>query len=336
MQVLREQFDKQNLHQVIANLPKQFTDAWQSTEASIDSQTQKIVFCGMGGSALPANLLKTYMAVNKAAFYIPIKINRDYTLPHIVDESWCGFFDSYSGNTEETLSALAEAEEKGMKQIVILAHGGKLKQIAEEKGYTYIEIPDYSQPRMAYGYIIGALLKLFQNSGLLNIDENEFSTDIDKVMESMADLEKNGYELAQRCQNKIPIIYSSNVWKYIAMVWKINFNENSKTQAFWNALPELNHNEMVGFTNLVADYKNIIIQDPNDHPRTIKRMQVLKSILGDKLNTEIITMPEGSPFFKMLVSLSIGLWTSYYLALINSIDPTPVDLVEQFKNLVKE
>ena len=120
------------------------------------------------------------------------------------------------------------------------------------------------------------------------------------------------------------------------MVWKINFNENSKTQAFWNALPELNHNEMVGFTNLVADYKNIIIQDPNDHPRTIKRMQVLKSILGDKLNTEIITMPEGSPFFKMLVSLSIGLWTSYYLALINSIDPTPVDLVEQFKNLVKE
>ena len=230
----------------------------------------------MGGSALPANLLKTYLSVSKTNFNIPIKINRDYSLPSIVDENWCGFFDSYSGNTEETLAAIKEAEKKRMKQIIVLAHAGKLQEIAIKKGYTFIEIPDYSQPRMSYGFIIGALLKVFHNSKLIELDIEELKSDVNKCLIEMPNFETLGQDLAGKTKGKIPLIYSSNVWKYVAMVWKINFNENTKTQSFWNAFPELNHNEMVGFKNLIAEYKNIILMDSAEHEQIKKRMEIAK------------------------------------------------------------
>ena len=232
MQDLRQQLDTQNLFDIIKNLPQQFLDGFNATTASINSDTAKIIFCGMGGSALPANLLKTYLSVSKSNFNIPIKINRDYSLPHSVDENWCGFFSSYSGNTEETLSCLAEAEQKGLKQIIIFAHGGKLKEIAEAKNYQFIQIPDTKQPRMSYGFYIGALLKIFVNSGVLDMNSTEFEADIKKALTMNDEIELKSRELAQSAQNKIVLIYASNLWKYIAMVWKINFNENAKTQSF--------------------------------------------------------------------------------------------------------
>ncbi len=336
MEELRRQFDKSNLHEIIADLPKQFNQAFKEIEVKINSDTKKIIFCGLGGSALPANLLKTFLSVTKSSFNIPIKINRDYTLPNLVDQSWCGFFDSYSGNTEETLAALAEAAARGMKQIIILAHTGKLKQIALEKGYQLIELPDTSQPRMSYGYVVGAMLKVFQNSGLLDLNIPELSKDIEAALSINSEVEEQGQMLAESIKGKVPIIYTSNIWKYVAMVWKINFNENTKTQSFWNVFPELNHNEMVGYTNLVGEYKVIIIKDLSDHPRVQKRMDIFENILGDKLNAQIITMRGGSPFYKLLTSLMLGLWSAYYLALLNQVDPTPVDLVEEFKKLMTD
>lgn len=331
---LAKKFDKENLAEVIANLPKQFSAAFAKTTASISPDTKKILFCGIGGSALPANLLKTFLSVTKANFDIPIKISRDYALPHLVNENWCGFFDSYSGNTEETLSALAAAEQTGLKQIIILAHAGKLKDIATERGYTFIEIPDTKQPRLAYGYIIGAMLKIFVNSGLLSLDFTALDNDIKQCLDLNQTLQTQAQSLAESIQGKIPVVYASNMWKYVAMVWKINFNENAKTQSFWNAFPELNHNEMVGFTNLVGSFKTIILKDSADHQRIQKRMSLFQQILGEKLNVEIINMTEGSSFYKLIATLLLGLWTSYYLALLNGIDPTPVDMVEEFKGLM--
>lgn len=331
MQELRQQLDSQNLFEIIKNLPQQFLDGYNATEVKIDSTTKKIVFCGMGGSALPANLLKTYLSVSKSNFNIPIKINRDYRLPHLVDNNWCGFFSSYSGNTEETIACLEEAEEKGLKQIVVFAHGGRLKEIAIEKNYLFVEVPDTKQPRMSYGFYIGALLKIFVNSGLLNIDFASFKSDIEKAMEMNDEIENKSQELAELAKNKIVLVYTSNIWKYAAMVWKINFNENAKTQSFWNAFPEMNHNEMVGFSNLVADYRTFILEDSEENDRTQKRFNIFNEILGDKLNIERIIMKDGSPLYKMITILMLGLWTSYNLALLNGIDPAPVLVVEEFK-----
>ncbi|HMB26424.1 MAG TPA: bifunctional phosphoglucose/phosphomannose isomerase [Patescibacteria group bacterium] len=334
MPAFDKKYDKQNLHEVISDLPLQFSQALEETKTKINPQTKKIVFCGLGGSALPANILKTFLCADKIDFNIPIKISRDYTLPQPVDKNWCGFFDSYSGNTEETLSALKQAEKIGLKQIVVLANNGQLKKIAQKKGYKFIQIPDTKQPRMSYGYIVGTMLKIFHNSKIIDLDLDKLKTETQKVYKKNKDLEKQAKTLAKKTQNSVPLIYASNIWKYLAMVWKINFNENSKVPAFWNAFPELNHNEMVGFENTNCQYKNIIIQDPADHPPIKKRMQTFQKILKNKLNTEIITMPSGSVAYKMFYSLSLGLWTSYYLALLNKLDPAPVKLVERFKKML--
>ena len=189
---------------------------------------------------------------------------------------------------------------------------------------------------MAYGYIVGALLKTFANSGLLNLNFDELNKDIEECLELNDEIEEKAQTLAKSLKGKIPIIYSSNVWKYIAMVWKINFNENSKTQSFWNAIPEMNHNEMVGFTNSLADYQIIVIKDPEDHPRNIMRMEKLQQVLKNKVPVEIIEMQSGSAFKKMITSLHLGLLTSYYLALINETNPAPVEMVEEFKVLLKK
>jgi len=327
----REQIDKENLYAVIKNIPNQFASAFDDVKIAFELRPEKIIFCGVGGSALPVNLLKTFLTASRVPFTIPLKIHRDYSLPQIVDSEWCGFFISYSGNTEETLDALAEAERRGLKEIIIMAHGGRLKEIAAEKNYKFIEIPDYSQPRMAYGYIFGAILKMFSNSEILTVNFNDMLADAEKINLYLPLFEKKAEDLATQLKNKIGLIYASNTWKYLAMIWKINFNENAKHPCFWNAFPEMNHNEIVGFTQQSNQFKAIILSDTADYSQTKKRMSVFAEQFKDSLNPEIIEMPNESVFYKMLYCLSLGCWTSYHLALLNNIDPTPVDTVEQFK-----
>ncbi len=332
---MSKKLDSQNLHAVISSLPQQFLDGYKFTDIKIPNNTKKILFAGMGGSALPANLLKTYLSTTKTDFKASIKINRDYPLPRVVDKSWCCFFSSYSGNTEEVLTCLKRAEEKGLKKIVILAHGGELKEIALRKKYAFVEIPDTEQPRMAYGYYVGALLRILVNSKLIDFDAKIFEQDIQKVKAQAKQIEKKAQAMAKTAKQKTVLVYATNKWKYLAMVWKINFNENAKTQSFWNAFPEMNHNEMVGFTNLLTKYKTFIINDPDENSSNIKRAQVFTKLLGKKLNVQNIEMPRGSEMLKMVTVLQLGLWTSYHLALLYKIDPAPVVLVEKFKKLLK-
>mgnify|MGYP001476204817 CR=1 FL=1 len=333
---MSKKLDSQNLHAVIQSLPQQFLDGYKFTDIKIPSNTKKIFFAGMGGSALPANLLKTYLSTTKTDFPASIKINRDYHLPRVVDKNWCGFFSSYSGNTEEVLTCLKRAEERGLKKIVVMAHAGQLKEIAQKKHYDFVEIPDTEQPRMSYGFYVGALLRILVNSKLIDFDVIAFEKDIKKVRSQAKQIEKQAQVMAKTAKDKTVLVYATNKWKYLAMVWKINFNENAKTQSFWNAFPEMNHNEMVGFTNLLTKYKTFIINDPDENSSNIKRAKIFTKLLGKKLNVENIEMPKGSEMLKMVTTLQLGLWTSYYLALLYRIDPAPVDLVEKFKKLMQQ
>lgn len=324
------------IDKIISVLPNQFLQAIDEVKIKLNPETKRILFCAMGGSAFPANLCQTFLNAAGIKSADEIIVPRDYNLPTAADSSWAAIFSSYSGNTEETLSALNEAKQKGVNQIIIFAHSGELQKISQSNGYPLVQIPDFVQPRLSYGYIMAALLKILADSGLADIDFDDIRADVKKYLNNNGELQSQGQKLAETIKGKIPIIYSSCVWRYVAMVWKINFNENAKTQAFWNVFPELNHNEMVGFTNLIANYKIIILKDPADHPRNQKRMDIFKQILGDKLNVEIIALPDKTAFYKMLYGLMLGLWTSYYLALAYEIDPAPVALVEEFKKLMAD
>jgi glucose/mannose-6-phosphate isomerase len=146
-------------------------------------------------------------------------------------------------------------------------------------------------------------------------------------------LENQGKILAQKLFNKIPIIYSSNEFKIIAKVWTIKFTENSKILSFWNYFPELNHNEMNGYANIKGkNFFTIILKSNVTHPRIIKRAEITAQMIKERGGeVEILDMPGKNILEKMFSSIILGDWTSYYLALLNNQDPTPVAMVEEFK-----
>ena len=319
------------MREVILNFPKQFKEGLEAAkDVKVKGKFSKIIVCGMGGSALPANILLTYLPDLK----LPLFIHRSYGLPSGTDKKSLIITISYSGNTEETISAYEEAVKKNLKPVAITC-GGKLKEIAEEENLPYVLIPSTGiQPRCASAYLFSALLKTLSNSGVIK-DKSE------EVLEMAGNLnplnfEDEGKNLAKKIIDKIPVVYASNRLKYLARIWKIKFNENLKIMAFWNYFPELNHNEMVGLTNLKGNFHFIILKDANDHPRILKRMEIFAGLIKEKgVQIDFVELEGKNTLEKIFNNLILSDWLTYYLAKEYKVDPTPIEIVEEFKKKLK-
>jgi len=328
------EIDKENMRQVIINSPKQFVEGLKLAEnVKIDGDFKNIVVCGMGGSALPTDILLSINKIN-----IPLYIHRNYNLPPVAHSDSLIICISYSGNTEEVTSALKEAINKNLK-IVSIASGGEIEKICLKNNIPLIKIPNGIQPRSATGYIFSAFVKLLENLKIIRLLSNEVlktAFELEKINKS---LEEDGQKLAKKLINKIPLIYSADNFKSVAKIWKIKFNENSKISAFYNYFPELNHNEMVGFSGIDknSNFHFIILKDFTEHQRILKRMDLFTKFLKKKgVKVDLIEIKNGSLLFKIFSTLLLGDWVSYYLAIENKIDPTPVQMVEEFKKLLKK
>jgi glucose/mannose-6-phosphate isomerase len=153
-----------------------------------------------------------------------------------------------------------------------------------------------------------------------------------KLKDNASEFEELGKKIAEDVAGKTPVVYASTKFKSLAMIWKIMFNENAKTPAFWNFFPELNHNEMIGFTKPQGLFHLVVLRDLNDYPRNLKRSETTVDILkAYGTNATIVDMPEDGTLYHIFSTLQIGCWASYYLALKYEIDPTPVDMVEELK-----
>ena len=349
--------DKSNMRKVILDFPKQLEGALKLAKGiKVVGPFENIIICGVGGSALSSNILISWVNSFKLKnSLLPIYTHRDYNLPIQANEKSLIICISYSGNTEEPVSALKEAVKKKLK-IVAIATGGKIEAICRKNNIPLIKIPSGIQPRSATGYLFTSLVEVLEGVGILpntSKDIQELAKELKKIS-----LEEEGKKIAKKLINKIPLIYSSNKFKNLARVWKIKFNENSKIPSFYNYFPELNHNEMVGFTNkkLIKNFCIIILKDKSDHPRNLERMDLFAKLMRTKgIRVEFInirTMPRsvrqnldsslrseiksGDFLFKVLSTLILGDWVSYYLALEYKIDPTPVKIVEEFKKKLKE
>ncbi len=327
------EIDKLNMRQVIINFPKQFREALGFAQGiEVGGEFKNIVICGVGGSALPANLLITYL---NQELTIPIYVHRSYGLPAQADKNSLVISISYSGNTEEAVSSLEEAIKRNLK-VAAITTGGKLKELAETNNLPLVLVPATDiQPRCATGYLFTSLVKLLSNSEVIPDKSKEF-LEVAQNLKPL-ELETQGKDLAKKLMGKIPLIYASDKFKALARIWKIKFNENSKVLAFWNYFPELNHNELVGYTNLQGKFHVIILGDKDDHPRILKRIEITSNLIKSK-GAEVTTMdiPEGSLLFKIFSTLILGDWVSYYLALEYNVDPTPVVMVEDLKKQLKE
>lgn len=290
---------------------------------------KKFLVCGMGGSQIYVDLFK------RAKPEADVIGWRDYDLPQLADlKDRLVILSSYSGNTEEAISAFHAARKKRAAMAAI-AKGGALIALAKEHDVPYIIIPDTGiQPRMATGFMLRALMAL--------MDDRRGLAETCKLVKNLhpGRLEEEGKELAIKLRGRVPVIYASRANEAVAHIWKIKFNENGKIPAFWNFVPELNHNEMTGFDvipstrPLASHFHFIFLEDKADDVRNRKRMKVLRGLL-EKRGLGVSSAPlKEDGFGGIFSSALLADWTSYFLAMHYGTEPEEVPMVEEFKKLI--
>ncbi len=335
--------DKSNLRQMILDGPNQFQTGFAlAKDIRVAGEFKAIMISGMGGSALPGNLFRIYLndlfrTSQPEKQPLPIYQNRFYTLPPESYRDCLNFICSYSGNTEETVASFEEALAHNLPCIG-LSSGGKIEEMCHAHNVPHIKLPvpfEGFQPRIGTGYFFGALFQVLVNQGLVPDMTAEIAREAEELKGRMGAIEEAGKALAQKLVHKTPVIYASPKYKSVAMVWKIKLNENAKTPAFWNFFPELNHNEMVGFTLPQAKFIILMLRDLQDNQKNLKRYEVTAELLrAQGIEVEILDMEGGSVYSKVFMSIALGDFASYYLALEYGQDPTPVALVEELKKLL--
>jgi len=318
------------MKKIISQMPSQFKTGLASAKAiRIKGKFENIIVPGMGGSALPVEVLRAWGIKTK----IPVISHRGYGLPFCAGKKSLIIPISYSGNTEETVSALKEALKRKLKTAIITS-SGKLEKIAKKNNLPLAKIPLGIPPRLAIGYQFSALFSILKNSKIVEGNKEKEIILLKNELEKIANgLEKEGKSIAKKLKGKIILVYASNQFKQLAKIWKISFNENAKTPAFYNYFPELNHNEMVGFEGGMNRYfKIIILESGNDEKRIKKRISLFVKIAKKKkIGIFSVKIKEGSPLFRVFSTIILGNWSSYYLALENKVKPGPVKIVEEFK-----
>lgn len=304
-------------------------------------EVHNIVLGGMGGSGWPAHYIKSWPGVS-----VPLEVISNYNLPKYVGEHTLFIASSYSGNTEETLSVLDEAENR-QAQVVVMTAGGKLAEIAKQKSLPLFLIPGGTQPRMSSFYFISAFLELLAPLGLspvVTMEERrqiaDWLSEQTKAWLPIVPAKDNpAKQLALEIMGKTAIIYSGPLLSPVANKMKICMNENAKNLAWWGQYPEFNHNEFIGWSSHPVDkpFCVIEIRSSLEHERVQKRFTVSERMLSGKRPAPHVIEPLGDTLAKQIFWASMfGDFVSVYLALLNGINPTPVDLVEKFKKALDE
>ncbi len=303
---------------------------------------ENIVYAGMGGSALAARLSSTW-----PDYTVPFEIVNDYHVPSYVSEKTLFIASSYSGNTEETLSAIEEAA--GAKaHIIVIAGGGKLEDIATEKNYTFIKLPKASQPRFAVLYNFKALVTVLERARFVKTasaekaiaDAAEFlKNESANWLPTVAAKDNLAKKIALDSIGRSMVIYGGPLMYPAAYKWKISFNENAKNVAWSGQYPEFSHNEFLGWTSHPVDkpYTVIDLRSSFEHPQVTKRFEVTERMLSGKRPAPIVVEAKGDTILEhLLYAVALGDFVSIYTALLNGLNPTPVDMIEKMKAQLAE
>jgi glucose/mannose-6-phosphate isomerase len=284
---------------------------------------------------------------------VPIHIHRSYELPERLPAGTRTLViaSSFSGNTEETLSAYEAARAAGLP-LAGVAAGGELEKRCGRDGVPFVRIPadpPTMQPRNATGYTVGILTRLLARAGLAT---TETVTAVERLGDYLTAFMKTARERGEALVPKLtdvtPVIYAADRFATVAQIWKIKLNENAKTPAFWNVFPELNHNEMIGWsktprsrregrTTPPGTFHLVFLQAADDHPRVRRRFETTRALLHEQGISASLVPIEGQTVLEQTFStLLVSDWASYGLALARGVDPSPVPMVEELKKRLKE
>jgi glucose/mannose-6-phosphate isomerase len=327
------------------NSPKLYGEATELTR-KIQLNFPKpdnIIVAGMGGSGIGGDLLKDW-ARNQAS--MPIEVNRDYHLPAYACKRTLVLLTSYSGDTEETLSAFLDALKRKC-MIFCISSGGALLENAEKLGVPYLRVPGGIPPRAALPYMFVPLLISMEKMGLAAGAQQELSEAL-KLLEKVSKdnspqkpaKENPSKTLALHIGQTSPVIYGFGFYRSVAMRFKQQFNENSKAPAKWDVFSELNHNEIVGWERAgkaAKCFSAIFIRDSEEPKEIHSRIEITKELVEQEgLNLFEIQTQGKSTLARMLSTVCVGDFTSIYFALLRGVDPTPVKTVNYLKDTLKQ
>jgi len=304
----------------------------------------QIVVTGMGGSGLAAKVVCSWPQPP-----VSYEVVQTYELPDYINQFSLLISSSYSGNTEETVSALEQAlalPEDIRPMIIVLASGGKVLEIAREHQLTVVQLPGGLQPRWTLGYQFRALLEILEQTGRLSGMVGQLADATTWLQEHIAawvptvPTAKNpAKQLAQECMGRSPVIYAGPKLFPAAYKWKINFNENAKHVAWYGRYPEFNHNEFLGWSGGPPEkpYAVIDLRSNLEHERVQKRFVLSDKLLSGKRPAAHVVDVQGDTLIKQLMwAIAFGDFVSMYFALLNQQDPSNIDLLEKFKKVMVE
>ena len=336
--------DKSNMLSFCTDAPKHYEKAARiAKKLSINySKPQTILIAGMGGSAISGELLKDW---TRDKITVPIEVSRDYALPAYANKNTLVLVTSYSGETEEALSAFLDATKRKC-MIVCISSGGSLQEFAEKIGVPHLCVPAGMAPRATLPYLFMPLPILLEKIGLVSDVAPEFSETIDALKRVSAanspetPLKTNfSKTLAANICGTVPVVYGFGFYRAVAQRLKTQFNENSKVPAKWEVFPELNHNEIVGWEQhgkLTKNFSAILIRDKAEPAEVRSRIEITKALMQPAVSKTLEVWAQGEgTLAKMLSTICIGDFTSVYLAILRKIDPTPVKAIALLKEQMK-
>lgn len=340
-----KRIDKSNMVEFCNSIAEHYRKSAKETEKIIIeySKPQNIVVAGMGGSAIGGELVKDY---SRAKIRVPVVISRDYQLPEFVNKKTLVIATSYSGETEETLSSFLDAVKRKC-MLFCISSGGPLLKYAEKLKIPYLKVQSGMPPRAALPYMLIPQLKCLEKLKLIQ----PFSDDLERAITILKKVSSENSPkkpvnrnfskaLALKLKNTVPVVYGFGSYRSIALRFKQQFNENSKIPAKWETFSELNHNETMGWEEakeLGNNFAVVILRDKSEPVEIRSRIKVTKELMNKNIDKIFEVWAYGrKQLSKMLSTITIGDFTSYYLVILNNIDPTPVKTVEIMKKKIEQ
>jgi glucose/mannose-6-phosphate isomerase len=333
--------DPGNMLERIKDLPKQVREAWRiastATLPPAHGDVRNITVAGMGGSAIGGDLAAALLADE---LKVPMSVHRDYGLPAYIGRDSLVIVSSYSGNTEETLSSFAEAQKRGAR-VIALTTGGKIAELATAARYPVVTFSYPAQPRAALGYSLGLVLGTLARLGFVH----DLSADIDAALADLAKLEERVHEgartndakkLAMELYGRIIFAYGGGALGVMARRLKGQWNENAKNWAAFDVLPELNHNAVVGFPHpdIAREALTVLfLRSDRDNPRHKVRFDVTRELLDRASIAHRTLQFAGASMLSEVLQLTLFTdYVSFYVALLNGADPSPVKSIDYLKD----
>lgn len=345
-----DRLDSERLLDVAERFADQCRRGWElgHVASSVPSgrDVDSVVVLGMGGSGVSGNVVQ---AVVEPRLPVPFRTIKSYgPLPEWIGRNTLVFGVSYSGSTEETVSAFEEAKARGAR-LVAISSGGLLKEMAVEHSLGYVDVPRGLRPRAALGYMTLPILAVLGRAGLVPDPEDDVDEAVDAV-EGLAERchrkrprgENPAKDLAGRLLGHVPVVYGGYPLGAVAAYrFKCDLNEYAKSPAFYNEIPELNHNEIAGWDRLgdltSTRFVAVLLRDPSDHERVALRFEVTAELLRGRVADVLEVRGEGvSALARILTLISLSQFAAIYLGFAYGVDPAPIEPIDHLKDTLAE